>query len=144
MHVYESNVVRGGYGSREENVWYVLSSNQSTDKINLCFLAHFSKKLILSGPGYAIDKLGVPQPIDPESEGSSVAKGPGYFYQPYALVPGTSTDAMLGDEQSKLTEDELAFVCKVTRATLVAYFVWTGENCLRSNECRLSKTTKQK
>lgn len=85
----------------------LLLGPKSFVQINMCHL------VLLSGPGYTIDKLGVPQPIEPESEGSSIAKGPGYFYQPYALIPGTSTEPMFGDEQAKLTEDEFAFICKV-------------------------------
>ena len=85
---------------------------------------------LCSGPGYTIDKLGVPQPIEPEFEGSSMAKGPGYFYQPHALVPGTSTDTMLGDEQSKLTEDELAFVCKVSQHVHSMLFAALTENLM--------------
>jgi len=42
-----------------------------------------------AGPGYELDEKGIPQPIEPEAEGSSNAKGPGYFIQPHTLPAGT-------------------------------------------------------
>jgi len=68
----------------------------------------------MCGPGYELDKAGVPVPIEPEAEGSNIAKGPGFFYQPNALAAGMGTEGFLGDEAAVLTEDDLAVVCKLT------------------------------
>lgn len=68
----------------------------------------------MCGPGYELDKAGLPVPIEPEAEGSNIAKGPGFFYQPHALAAGMGTEGFLGDEAAVLTEDDLAMVCKLT------------------------------
>lgn len=67
----------------------------------------------LCGPGYELDKAGVPVPIEPEAEGSIISKGPGFFYQPFALAGGMGTEGFLGDESSTLCQDDLANVCKL-------------------------------
>ena len=64
----------------------------------------------LAGPGYEVDKAGMVTPIEPEAEGSNMAKGPGFFYNPAALAPGMGVDGFLGDDTAMLTEDDLASV----------------------------------
>jgi hypothetical protein len=65
----------------------------------------------MCGPGYILDG-GKPVPIEPEAEGSSQAKGPGFFIQPNSLTPGTGVEGFFGDN-AKLCEDDLAYICKV-------------------------------
>eukprot|EP00960_Hanusia_phi_P032298 749795-Hanusia_phi.AAC.5 len=52
----------------------------------------------MCGPGYELDEKGIPQPIEPESEGSSNAKGPGYFIQPYTLSAGSGYFRAMDEE----------------------------------------------
>lgn len=66
----------------------------------------------MCGPGYTLDENGKTQPIEPESEGSNTAKGPGFFVQPNALTPGTGVEGFFGD--GKLCQDDLAYICKVS------------------------------
>jgi hypothetical protein len=68
-----------------------------------------------AGPGYEMDKAGLVTPLEPDAEGSAINKGPGYFYQPFALAPGMGTDGFLGDDTAALTEDDVAYVCKVCK-----------------------------
>ena len=70
----------------------------------------------MCGPGYTLDETGKQQPIEPESEGSATAKGPGFFVQPNALTPGTGVEGFFGD--GKLCEDDVAYICKVLLHTL--------------------------
>ena len=70
----------------------------------------------MCGPGYTLDENGKQQPIEPESEGSATAKGPGFFVQPNALTPGTGVEGFFGD--GKLCEDDVAYICKVLLHTL--------------------------
>lgn len=68
----------------------------------------------MCGPGYTIDPAaagGKPVPIEPESEGSNISKGPGFFIQPHALTPGTGVEGFFGSD-AKLCEDDLAYICK--------------------------------
>ena len=65
----------------------------------------------MCGPGYTLEN-GKPVPIEPEEEGSSTAKGPGFFIQPNALTPGTGVEGYFGDN-AKLPEDDVAYICKV-------------------------------
>ena len=65
----------------------------------------------MCGPGYTLDENGKTQPIEPESEGSNTAKGPGFFVQPNTLTPGTGVEGFFGD--GKLCEDDVAYICKV-------------------------------
>jgi hypothetical protein len=64
----------------------------------------------MCGPGYTMEG---PKaiPIEPESEGSTIAKGPGYFIQPHTLPPGTGVEGFFGDG-AKLAEDDVAYLCK--------------------------------
>jgi hypothetical protein len=64
-----------------------------------------------------VDKAGLVSPLEPDAEGSSTNKGPGFFYQPFALAPGMGTDGFLGDDTAALTEDDVAYVCKVCRSS---------------------------
>ncbi|KAJ1472411.1 hypothetical protein T484DRAFT_1975351, partial [Baffinella frigidus] len=66
----------------------------------------------MCGPGYALDANGIQAPIEPEKEGSAVAKGPGYFVQPHALPPGAGVEGYFGDDSVVMPEDDVAFLCK--------------------------------
>ena len=68
----------------------------------------------MCAPGYTLEG-GKPVPIEPETEGSSKAKGPGYFYQPHALTAGTGVEGFFGDD-AKIPADEVAYLCKVLAA----------------------------
>ena len=65
----------------------------------------------MCGPGYTLEN-GKPVPIEPEEEGSTTAKGPGFFIQPNSLTPGTGVEGYFGDN-AKLPEDDVAYICKV-------------------------------
>jgi len=64
----------------------------------------------MCGPGYTLEN-GKPVPIEPEEEGSTTAKGPGFFIQPNSLTPGTGVEGYFGDN-AKLPEDDVAYICK--------------------------------
>ena len=68
----------------------------------------------MCGPGYTLEG-GKPVPIEPETEGSSKANGPGYFYQPHALTAGTGVEGFFGDD-AKVPADDVAYLCKVLAA----------------------------
>ena len=65
----------------------------------------------MCGPGYTLEG-GKPVPIEPDAEGSSLSKGPGFFIQPHSLTPGTGVEGFFGDG-AKLPEDDVAYLCKV-------------------------------
>ena len=73
----------------------------------------------MCGPGYTMEG---PKaiPIEPESEGSTIAKGPGYFIQPHTLPPGTGVEGFFGDG-AKLAEDDVAYLCKVSFVSSVPH-----------------------
>ena len=67
----------------------------------------------MCGPGYQMDATtGKIAPIEPESEGSTVAKGPGFFVQPNTLTPGSGVEGFFGSD-ARLAEDDVAYLCKV-------------------------------
>lgn len=45
-------------------------------------------------------------------QGSTMAKGPGFFIQPHTLPPGTGVEGYFGDDSATLPEDDVAFLCK--------------------------------